>query len=132
MSTRQKKASASKDELLDPKTKLFKKGNPGGPGRPPKPVISDREALILMKNKLTEYGSLDEAAEVMWNNAFRKEGRDGSKGSISWAKLVLEYLIGPPTVRVENTTINVAEVMRAAMSNHVAAATVIDIEPDDD
>lgn len=129
MSTTSEKTKPAASELLDPKTKLFKKGNPGGPGRPPKPVISDREALILMKNKLTEYGSMDEAAQTMWDNAFRKTNRDGSKGSISWAKLVLDYLIGPPTVRVENTNVNVAEVMRVAMAERMA--NVVDVTPDD-
>lgn len=131
MSTK-KKPKAS--DYVDEQTGLFKKGNPGGPGRPKKPVISDRDALILMKNELTEFGSLEEAAQTMWENAFRKKNRDGSKGSISWAKLVLDYLIGPPTVRVENTQVNVAEVMRLAMAERMQSApeyTVVDVEVDD-
>lgn len=110
---------------------LFKPGNPGGPGRPRKPVLSDKEAAAMMRLELTEYGSLQEAAAVMFENAFRKENQNGSVGSVSWAKLALGYMVGPPTVSVEHVHANFMDLVREQVARRLEEERTIDVQLDE-
>lgn len=97
------------DLYLDPKTNLFKKGNPG---RPPAKKISDEEAMAFFRLKLHEIGgSLEEAAMVLWENAVLHENQDGSRGKLGWMKLLLQYGVGLPATKIESKHTNVADVM---------------------
>lgn len=109
---------------------LFRKGNPGG-GRPKKVVVSDKEAQALMRLEMTEYGSLEEAAQVIFDNAFRKENQNGSKGSIAWAKLAMQYMVGPPTVRIEQVHANFMDLVRMQVEERLAEQRAVDVQLDE-
>lgn len=125
----------SKAELYHDSKGLFRKGNPGGPGRPPKEKISDADALTLFRNAIHDAADPDQMAAQAVHNAFFKQNKNGSIGSVSWARLVLEYFIGPPTVRVRSEHVNVVEAMKLQLEQAVQAAQadfqVVDVAPDD-
>ena len=118
------------------KNNLFKKGNPGG-GRP-KVKVTDEDALTLYRNAVYNQIDPDEMARISVQNAFYRPNKNGSTGSVAWAKLVLDYFIGPPAVRVQSGHINVVEMLRLQIEEHTKASAeaiakeqfnVIDVPP---
>lgn len=122
--------SSEAAELYHDERGLFKKGNPGG-GRPRKVSISDKEAAAMVRMELTEYGSIAEAARVIFDNAFRKENQNGSKGSIAWAKLAMQYMVGPPTVRVEQISADFTDLVRMQVRQRLEEINTVDVQLDE-
>jgi len=107
------------NQYLD-KNGLFKKGNPGG-GRP-KVKVTDEDALTLYRNAVYNQIDPDEMARISVENAFYRPNKNGSTGSVAWAKLVFDYFIGPPAVRVKSEHVNVVEMLRLRIEEHAKEA----------
>ena len=67
----------------------------------------------------------------MVENAFFHENKNGTFGSVHWARLALLYAIGPPPVKVETQHTNLVEMVRLAAEQQAAEAKTIDGEAED-
>jgi len=110
-------------------------GNKGG-GRP-RTTLSKTEQNDITLTKFRKY--IDERANwpalvnTMYENGFEKENKNGSKGSIAWAKLFQGYAIGQPPVKIESQHTNMVDMMREMMKQSMAAeGPVVDSEVVDD
>jgi len=112
-------------------------GNKGG-GRP-RTTLSKTEQNDITLTKFRRY--IDDrtnwpaVVNTMYINGFEKKNKDGSYGSISWAKLFLAYAIGQPPVKIESQHTNTVDLMREMIRQSAEAddrGPIVDSEVVDD
>lgn len=143
MSDKEEKAEEESKVPEHLRKHTFKKGNQvavgnKGGGRK-KSMLTQTEQQDITLTKFRKY--IDErtnwpaVVNTMYINGFEKKNKDGSYGSISWAKLFLAYAIGQPPVKIESQHTNMVDLMREMLKQSMEIddrSPVIDSEVVDD
>lgn len=118
---------------------LFQPGNTyghnGKQGRPKKLSNTEIENATLedLREYINERADWSEVVRVMYENAFVRTNKNGTTGSIAWAKFFMAYAVGQPPVKVETEHINKVDMMRLWIEQSVKEKEiVVDAEVVDD
>ena len=115
---------------------MFKPGNKAGAGNKGKTRLLTRTEAknIDLKNFRTfmnDRADWGKVVNTLVHNAFEHENKNGTIGSVSWAKLFLSYALGQPPVKVETQHTNVVDMMRMMVEESIQDVQTVDSEAEE-
>lgn len=109
-------------------------GNKGGRPRTLTATEITNDDLRRLRNEIEKITDLGDIAERLVYNAFFHENKNGSYGSVYWAKIVLAYWFGQPPMKIESQHTNMVDMMRLFVEQNMGsvAPDILDGEIADD